>query len=202
VVAPNVPHAFRHDPGDAILLLSFSPISKLGLYARRLVTETSWRVLSEPYVSEIRDAGLALSEERISAQQFRTRLNAVAGRVLAAHSAQTLDEYDPRIIRALRLLAERSAAVVPAGEAASAVGLSKSRFLHLFKAQLGITYRRMQIWFKLVASFPMVLDSRDLTEVALEAGFADSAHYSRCFKETFGMSPSALFRDSTFIQVG
>jgi AraC-like DNA-binding protein len=32
-------------------------------------------------------------------------------------------------------------------------------------------------------------DARPLTEAALEAGFADQAHFTRTFKAAFGMTP-------------
>jgi AraC family transcriptional regulator len=40
-----------------------------------------------------------------------------------------------------------------------------------------------------------------LTTAAHEAGFADSAHLSRTFRDTFGLAPSRIFKRSQFIQV-
>ncbi len=34
--------------------------------------------------------------------------------------------------------------------------------------------------------------ARNVTEAAYGAGFADLSHFSRCFKQAFGMLPSAL----------
>ncbi|MDJ0932990.1 helix-turn-helix domain-containing protein [Breoghania sp.] len=38
--------------------------------------------------------------------------------------------------------------------------------------------------------------SRPVTDVALEAGFADCAHFSRYFREVFGLSPSQVRKES------
>jgi AraC-like DNA-binding protein len=40
----------------------------------------------------------------------------------------------------------------------------------------------------------MLIDGRPLIEVALDAGFADQAHFSREFKRTFGVTPSDFRR--------
>jgi transcriptional regulator GlxA family with amidase domain len=40
-----------------------------------------------------------------------------------------------------------------------------------------------------------VFHSRDnMTYAAMEAGFADAAHFSHCFRDTFGVNPAAVFR--------
>lgn len=99
---------------------------------------------------------------------------------------------EPRIEQAMRLLEEKSLQVTSANEIAEQVGLSPSRFLHLFKAQMAISYRRYQLWLKLMASIDELLLSNSITEVAHDFGFADSAHYSRTFKECFGFTPKAF----------
>ena len=59
---------------------------------------------------------------------------------------------------------------------------------------MGIAYRAFVKWRKLLATLESVSCGADLTQAAHEGGFADSAHFSRTFKDTFGLTPSdALF---------
>ncbi|WKN45409.1 AraC family transcriptional regulator [Tunicatimonas pelagia] len=107
---------------------------------------------------------------------------------------------DSRILDALDFLEANADKVVPLAEAASHVFLSPERFRHLFQAETGITFRRLQLWNKLVQVFQTYSPAKSLTELAHEHGFSDSAHLSRTFKETFGLSPTQLFNNSRFIQ--
>ena len=99
---------------------------------------------------------------------------------------------EQRINRALVILEQNSQAITPAHDIANRVGLSTSRFLHLFKQHTQITYRRLQLWLKLMASIDKLLTERSITDVAYCYGFSDSAHYSRTFKECFGFSPKVF----------
>jgi AraC-like DNA-binding protein len=82
-----------------------------------------------------------------------------------------------------------------ASDLAAAVGLSPSRFRHLFVQEVGTTYRRFVLWLRLYAAMRRLGDARTLTEAAHDAGFADSAHLSRSFRRMFGIAPSAVGRN-------
>lgn len=110
-----------------------------------------------------------------------------------------LHDADHRINQALAYMESNSQRVVPAKETANHCNLSTSRFLHLFREQTGLTYRRAQLWTKLLKALPLI-KSFNLTETAHDAGFADSAHFSRTFRENFGFSPQELLKLSQFIQ--
>lgn len=116
------------------------------------------------------------------------------------YCSSSLHEGDERINRALSYLKENSERTVPLEETAAHCNLSPGRFLHLFKSETGITYRRAQLWIKLVQAVPH-FGKMSLTGIAHETGFADSAHFSRVFKETFGFTPRDFSRISRFIQV-
>ena len=75
-----------------------------------------------------------------------------------------------------------------------ALGLSTSRFLHLFKAQTGAPLRRYRLWNWMGAAVSAYRGGASLTEAAHAAGFASSAHFSTAFRDMFGMTPSELVR--------
>ncbi len=79
-------------------------------------------------------------------------------------------------------------------QAARQIALSPSRFSHLFSAEMGIAYSAFRKWRKLIATLQSVASGAQLTAAAHDGGFADSAHFSRTFKDTFGLTPTeALF---------
>jgi AraC-like DNA-binding protein len=82
----------------------------------------------------------------------------------------------------------------PAAEIAATVGLSPSRFQHLFTAHIGVPFRRYRAWHRLRAAIREVTRGANYTEAAHAAGFADQAHFARHFRRTFGAPASRGLR--------
>lgn len=91
-----------------------------------------------------------------------------------------------------------------ASEVADKLALSESRFLHLFSQEMGIPWRPYLLWCRMICAVRAVLNGHSATDAAHLAGFSDSAHLSRTFRKTFGMTMSQqrLFfaKVSQFIQ--
>jgi AraC-like DNA-binding protein len=100
---------------------------------------------------------------------------------------------DPRLATVMVLLDQHPDDLTHAETLALAQGLSVSRFLHLFSDQVGVPFRRYRIWNRIRAATRMALAGGTFTDAAANAGFADSAHFTRCFRETFGLTPSHVF---------
>ncbi|MBN2195339.1 MAG: helix-turn-helix transcriptional regulator [Polyangiaceae bacterium] len=81
---------------------------------------------------------------------------------------------------------------VSARSLARAACLSPDRFAHLFRAEAGVSVRRFILWPRLRRANKLVLGGASLTDAAHAAGFADSAHFSRSYRQVFGVSPSTL----------
>lgn len=77
-------------------------------------------------------------------------------------------------------------------EALKMTDLSPSRFTHLFTEQTGMSFRSYILWIKLMRAIEFLSEKNNLTDSAHEAGFSDSAHFSRIFSRTFGFPPSFL----------
>jgi AraC-like DNA-binding protein len=97
---------------------------------------------------------------------------------------------DPRIARVVSSLRQETQ-LLPASQTAAAVGLSSSRFQHLFAAEVGVPFRRYRSWCRLRTAIRAVVKGCNLTAASHAAGFADQAHFSRVFRRTFGAPPSA-----------
>ncbi|USD29339.1 AraC family transcriptional regulator [Pseudoalteromonas sp. SCSIO 43201] len=75
-----------------------------------------------------------------------------------------------------------------AADVAQTLHLCESRFLHLFKAQIGIAWRPFLLWRRLNCALQALIKGCSATDAAYIAGFSDGAHLSRTFRATFGMS--------------
>lgn len=108
---------------------------------------------------------------------------------------------DERIEKALGLLQLFGDKPPKLRELADEVCLSSGRLVHLFKEQVGIPIRKYILWKRMLNAVHYMTTGATLTTAAHEAGFADSAHFSRTFSRMFGMMPSAITKNSQFIQV-
>ncbi|MFK7772476.1 MAG: helix-turn-helix domain-containing protein [Saprospiraceae bacterium] len=79
--------------------------------------------------------------------------------------------------------------------------LSESRLLHLFKQLMGLPIRNYILWCRIQIAFYQILDGNSLTKTAYVAGFSDQAHLTRTFVKTIGLPPSAILKNSKFVQV-
>lgn len=75
-----------------------------------------------------------------------------------------------------------------ARDVAHQLALSESRFLHLFSDEMGITWRPYLLWRRMICALAAIVDGASATDAAHSAGFSDSAHLSRTFRNTFGMT--------------
>ncbi|UGT63107.1 helix-turn-helix domain-containing protein [Nocardia asteroides] len=108
---------------------------------------------------------------------------------------------DPRIAEVLlALLADPSESPGAAGFAAAA-GLSTSRFLHLFAAQTGTSFRRYRLWARMLRAGRGLAVGNDLTRAAADAGFASPSHFSDSFRVLFGLTASTLLAAGTQIVI-
>lgn len=109
-----------------------------------------------------------------------------------------LPASDSRLSSVLETLHQRTAAqeFVTCAELAEQAGISASRFSHWFKeATHGLTLRRYRKWLRLLCGIERAMNGQPLTEAAHEVAFSDQAHFTRCFVEMFGVTPSSILKN-------
>lgn len=119
----------------------------------------------------------------------------------AAHTAQQVRQMvrhtlnlsciptiDPRLQSILDALHE---SIHGRDELAKLVHLSPTRFSHWFVEQAGLPLRSYRKWVRLLCAIQEITLGHSLTEAAHAAGFADAAHFSRTFRDLFGLDPSS-----------
>jgi AraC-like DNA-binding protein len=101
---------------------------------------------------------------------------------------------DPRLSKALKRIRALDERALPAYELASTAALSISQLERLFSGTLELSVRRLVLWQRLRVALQLALGGASLTEAALLAGFADSAHFTRSVRRQFGMPPGTALR--------
>lgn len=141
----------------------------------------------------------ALSHEDLPAHLVAARLD----RLLNPPEwvARTPFSVDARVLATLDQLKSSAAQNLSLASLARHVDLSPSRLIGLFKQQVGIPIRRYRLWYRLFLCTQRMTTGTSLTQAALEAGFADSAHFSRTYRAILGFCPSALLSPRARLQV-
>lgn len=111
---------------------------------------------------------------------------------------------DERIVKVLTLLREDESGYESMETLAAHVKLSATRLSHLFREQTGMTLTRYRSFTRMRSLAVMMGEGKSMTEAALEAGFTDSSHFSRMFRDMYGIPPSKVFhrRGEVIIKAG
>lgn len=108
---------------------------------------------------------------------------------------------DPRIASVLEAIRNDPSQPTTAQDCADAVGLSFSRFLHLFKAEVGTPFRSLRTWKRARSLLHHVTRDTNLVHVALDTGYPDSTHFSHSIRHVYGLKPRDLFAGSRRLTV-
>jgi transcriptional regulator GlxA family with amidase domain len=98
---------------------------------------------------------------------------------------------EPRVRRALLLMEQNVTRPVAIASVADELGVSVRQLERLCREHVGMgpasLYRQLRMRY---AHWLVENTDRSVTDIAIEAGFSDCAHFSRQFKDAYGLSPS------------
>ncbi len=113
------------------------------------------------------------------------------GDMTQPHPPVGRDVDDERVRRALLLMEQNLSHPLPIAAIAGQLGVSPRQLERRFQAVLGARpaewYRTLRLRY---ARFLLDTTARSVTDIALDAGFSDCAHFSRQFKAMHGVAPS------------
>jgi AraC family transcriptional regulator len=211
---PDVKHAVRSS--HSVVQLYLAPESSLGRrlqamspgvqeplpleapVAEEMASRLSW-VLNE-YADTSRRRGT--ERPPLSSDLARDALFSVLECIVSHSEApaeradpRTPKPLDPRVRVVLGLLESEEGKALKVQELARRAGLSERRLTFLFSEQVGLPLRRYVMWLRVVDGVDALSRGASLTDAALTAGFADSAHMSRAFQRLFSAPPGAFSLD-------
>jgi AraC-like DNA-binding protein len=189
LIAPDVPHVYFAEGRNVILFVE--PESRLGA---TLLRDLGGRPFMQSDPEMLADLAARLNciwEEPRPDDATLARM----GQDVAARMADpdaSVPVADPRVSRVIERLKGDPDLQMTAGSAAGIACLSEGRFSHLFVEQIGLPFRTYVLWRRLSIAVNRMAAGDSLTRAAHEAGFADSAHFSRTFLRMFGIPASVL----------
>ena len=188
LVAPDHPHAI--EPEGRVALLFVESESRAGAGLRRLLGGR--RIASLPAMPE---AVAELAPMWASPPPTDREVQNIGARILERLLGPQPVEMvlDPRIQRVLDWMAQASEGAITAAQAASVACLSESRFSHLFVEETGLPVRTYVLWRRLMRAVERRAAGDSLTKAAHQAGFSDSAHFSRTFLRMFGVPADTMW---------
>lgn len=80
---------------------------------------------------------------------------------------------------------------MPQDELAQRLGMKRTQALRCFRAATGQSFREFKRWSAVQCAAVQMKEGALVRTAAMDSGFADTAHLSRVFRETFGLTPSA-----------
>jgi AraC-like DNA-binding protein len=189
-VAPDAPHAFNARGLFAHIYIE--PECRAGRAAAKRIFEAK-QPLAHVTAIDLDDLAVdmaaAFSRRRRDDRELVDLGQRVIQRLAGAASAP---EPDARVRRIVAWAQTQLDNPIGLADAAELVGLSKARIRHLFVEQTGLPFRTYLLWLRLMRGLEAFAAGASLTNAAHDAGFADSAHFSRTFRRMFGTTAAAL----------
>ena len=101
-----------------------------------------------------------------------------------------------KLSKVITLMHERSHEELPTAYLAKLAGLSPSQFDRSFRKAFGTSPRQYLLRVRVEAAGRRLARSDDtVAAIAQECGFYDHAHFTRCFRQIMGVTPSAYRRE-------
>jgi AraC family transcriptional regulator len=187
-VAADAEHIFR--ASGIVAFLFVDPESRAGKsLSAQAFSASDLAAFSSPAIAEAMTA-LADCFRANTCQTELSRIGEAVVESLAPASAAS--PVDARVERMIAHAEANLGGRLSLDTAAGAACLSPSRARHLFVEQTGLPFKSYILWLRIKRAVELYARGASLTEVAHEAGFADSAHLSRTFRRTFGVPAASL----------
>lgn len=102
---------------------------------------------------------------------------------------KVLRKVDPRIEIVIDYIQKNNSSNITIHNLSDVAFLSNNRLRHLFKEKIGLSLQRYITWSRLFdATKEILLNNQSITDIAYKYNFSDSSHFSKTFKNNFGIN--------------
>lgn len=183
-VAPDTAHRFEAD--GRVALVFVEPESRNGrAIGAKLFSQGNLAGAPQALVRDFAERVSAAEDDAALALAGSALIERLAGDVRAG-----LPDY--RVRRVMEWSRRQLERTISLADAVPVAGLSAGRLRHLFVEQTGLPFKTYLLWLRLSRAVERISSGASLTVAAHEAGFSDSAHFSRTFRRMFGVAPTNL----------
>lgn len=192
VIPSGLPHTVCGAPDEegkpfsmpSLLLFLFDETTFVAQCIResRLITEKQAQTVLQWY-RDMREAADA-------AAAYPSFLRKVLKELGLSDSLQAVG--DERIRQAYVYIDEHIGSDMTVASIASHFCMSESRFSHLFRKEAGMSVANYLVFRKLYFTYLGLMKGKNITTVALDAGFSDPSHFAATNKRMFGIPPTAV----------
>ena len=188
VVPPNTPHTIESDYRSVIVIMAEPESVPAGTLER----------LAEQVAKDAADTArrIRTAYQDLLLHPCRGDIGRAAFDRMCFGDALPQRVLDPRVVRAIALISRFSGEPATAENCAAAVGLSTSRFLHLFKEETDISFRSFRAWKRARHLLNFANQDLNLAHLAQDIGYPDSTHFSHSIRRFYGLKPRAIFSGS------
>ena len=166
VIRPGLSHRIRCEGGLKAMFMDGLGWSGADVVAERL----------KGRLADLGEAGLRSCPD--AQMELRGRLSFGRGKL------------SPRMRAVLTHIAADPMGRMTQAQLSEVMGVERTHALRLFKAETGMTFRQFKRWAGLRCAAQRIAAGDIVRTAALDAGFADTAHLSRTFRQSFGLTPS------------
>jgi len=199
IIPAGQPHAIEGG-GHKMAMLLLAPEGNLGQLLIPATSENRITEISNDVLKEIRPLLEFFSSPEIDGGEGENIYRQVIEKIAADTGAEGENTFiDPRVSQSIEWIRAGRENGILVKDIAAEVELSESRFSHLFTEHVRVPVRRYLLWLRLRDALHMLAGGGSLTETAHSAGFADSAHLTRTFRNSLGITPSALVKESSLV---
>lgn len=144
--------------------------------------------------------GLQWSGDGCLAERLEGRLaNLATDAIFRGSDAQTAlrqrlvsgaTQFPPHLVAVIQDLIAEPMSRMTQRELSHRLQMERTRALRMFKAATGQTFRGFKQWSGLQHAARKIASGELVRTAAMDGGFADSAHLTRTFRMSFGLTPS------------
>lgn len=182
------------------IILLVNPDSIIGNHLRQeYLKSDSIYAKNLEYSSDLKNCILKSCQEQLSKNEIENILNEVFSKFRGVEwRVYHIDNRIERVLSEIHNLDEKKISIA---ELASVINLSESRFMHIFKDEVRIPFRKYLSWLRILHAIKLLSKGRSVTESAMDSGFTDVSHLHKTFAWFFGVNFSTYLNNSRFLQV-